>query len=100
MRVHVLLTLCKMPFEWRYSSPERICSVKYFVTFSSKRPYLRKQLPTEPPGTYSKKLEGNQERTLRGERSLHAQEGWRFLKPKVLYDVRMIQILERLALKF
>lgn len=94
-----MLTLCKMPFEWRYSSPARICSQKYLVTFSSKRPYLRKQLPTEPPGTYSRKLDKTQKRTLEGERNLHAQEVWRFLEPKVLYNVRMVQVLEGLALK-
>lgn len=99
MRIHTRLTLCKIPFKCRYSSPARICSVKYFVTFCSKRPYLRKQLPTEPPGTYSRKLTENQGRTLGKETGSHAQEIWRFLKPKILNDVRMIEILEGLALK-
>ncbi|SRR6266702_598676 len=99
MQVHARLTLCKIPFECRYSSPERICSVKYLVTFCSKRPYLRRQLPTEPPGTYSRKLAENQVGTLEKETSSHAQEIWCFLKPKVLNDVRMIEILEGLALQ-
>ena len=50
-------TRWRIPFEWRYSNPLRIWAVNDLVTLSSNFPCLCKQLPTEPPGTYSKKLE-------------------------------------------
>ena len=49
-------TLWMMFLECRYAKPSRIWAVKDFVTSSSNLPWSRRQLPTEPPGTYSKKL--------------------------------------------
>jgi hypothetical protein len=54
----------------------------------------------EPPGTYSKKLEGTLEmQRIEHALDLHAQIGRGLLKPKVLDNVGMVQNLERLALK-
>lgn len=49
-------TRWRIPLECRYSRPVRICSVNDFVTSSSNLPCFSRQLPMEPPGTYSKKL--------------------------------------------
>lgn len=71
------------------------------VTSSRKLPCLCSQLPMEPPGTYSRKL-GTGVMFLSvptKARDLHAQVCRSLLKPKVLNDVRVIQILQRLTLQ-
>lgn len=51
-------TLCRMPTAWRYARPSSTWEVNDLVISSENLPYLRMHVPMEPPGTYSRKLQG------------------------------------------
>jgi hypothetical protein len=91
-------TLCRMFFEWRYSKPSRICAVNDLATLSLNLPYFLKQLPIDPPGTYSRKLYASVPWSthfvmFEEDKYSHAKEHGRLLKAQVLHDARMVEVL-------